>query len=112
MALKESFYSFTFAHLNSCVFFNSYLFLNLSLHLLFFFPSRYYLMYHVPQVTKSRAPLSLQRSLTFEVDYPEAEGDVQPRHRWVTNIIFHHVMLCLLTLCVISQYFITSDTLI
>jgi hypothetical protein len=39
---------------------------------------------HVPKVTKSRAPLTLQRSLTFEVDYPEAEGDVQPRHRYVT----------------------------
>ena len=26
---------------------------------------------------------TLQRSLTFEVDYPEADGDVQPRHRLV-----------------------------
>jgi splicing factor 3A subunit 2 len=35
-------------------------------------------------VTKSRDLHSKQRSLTFEVDYPEAEEGVQPRHRFMS----------------------------
>ena len=34
------------------------------------------------QVTKSRDLITRQRSLTFELDYPENEEDMQPRHRW------------------------------
>lgn len=36
------------------------------------------------KVTKSRDPASNQRSLTFEVDYPEAEDGFQPRHRFMS----------------------------
>jgi splicing factor 3A subunit 2 len=36
------------------------------------------------QVTKSRDLVTKQRSLTFEVDYPEAENAVQPRHRFMS----------------------------
>ena len=36
------------------------------------------------QVTKSRDLHSRQRSLTFEIDYPEAESGVQPRHRFMS----------------------------
>ena len=35
-------------------------------------------------MTKSRDLHSKQRSLTFEVDYPEAEEGVQPRHRFMS----------------------------
>lgn len=36
------------------------------------------------KVTKSRDLQSRQRSLTFEVDYPEAEEGIQPRHRFMS----------------------------
>jgi splicing factor 3A subunit 2 len=36
------------------------------------------------KVTKSRDLHTRQRSLIFEVDYPEAEGFVQPRHRFMS----------------------------
>jgi splicing factor 3A subunit 2 len=36
------------------------------------------------KVTKSRDPVTNQRSLLFEVDYPEAEDGVQPRHRFMS----------------------------
>ena len=35
-------------------------------------------------MTKSRDLLTKQRSLTFEVDYPEIEADCQPRHRFMS----------------------------
>lgn len=34
------------------------------------------------KVTKSRELDSRQRSLLFEVDFPEAAADTQPRHRY------------------------------
>jgi len=36
------------------------------------------------KVTKSRDMLTRQRSLTFEVDYPQTEEGVQPRHRFMS----------------------------
>jgi splicing factor 3A subunit 2 len=36
------------------------------------------------KVTKSRDPVTGQRTLLFEVDYPEAEEGVQPRHRFMS----------------------------
>mmetsp|Transcript_56145 Transcript_56145/g.154765 ORF Transcript_56145/g.154765 Transcript_56145/m.154765 type:complete len:189 (+) Transcript_56145:322-888(+) len=36
------------------------------------------------KVTKSRDAATKQRSLLFEVDYPEAEEGVQPRHRFMS----------------------------
>lgn len=36
------------------------------------------------KVTKSRDLYTRQRSLTFEVDYPEVEEGVQPRHRFMS----------------------------
>lgn len=36
------------------------------------------------KVTKSRDLYTRQRSLAFEVDYPEAESGVQPRHRFMS----------------------------
>jgi len=36
------------------------------------------------KVTKSRDPVSGQRTLLFEVDYPEAEEGSQPRHRFMS----------------------------
>jgi splicing factor 3A subunit 2 len=36
------------------------------------------------KVTKSRDVVTRQRSLTFEVDYPEAEEGCQPRHRFMS----------------------------
>lgn len=36
------------------------------------------------KVTKSRDLSTKQRSLTFEVDYPDAVEDVQPRHRFMS----------------------------
>src|SRR5438309_530491 len=36
------------------------------------------------QVTKSRDLQTRQRSITFEVDYPEAEEGNQPRHRFMS----------------------------
>lgn len=36
------------------------------------------------KVTKSRDLQSRQRSLTFEIDYPEAEDGIQPRHRFMS----------------------------
>jgi splicing factor 3A subunit 2 len=36
------------------------------------------------QVTKSRDLITRQRSLTFEVDYPETESGMQPRHRFMS----------------------------
>jgi len=36
------------------------------------------------RVTKARDPESTQRTLGFEVDYPEAEEGVQPRHRFMS----------------------------
>ena len=35
-------------------------------------------------MTKSRDLNTRQRSLTFEVDYPEAEEGIQPRHRFMS----------------------------
>ncbi len=35
-------------------------------------------------MTKSRDVHTRQRSLTFEVDYPEAEEGIQPRHRFMS----------------------------
>jgi splicing factor 3A subunit 2 len=35
-------------------------------------------------VTKSRDLATRQRSLTFEIDYPEAENGLQPRHRFMS----------------------------
>jgi splicing factor 3A subunit 2 len=35
-------------------------------------------------VTKSRDIRTLQRSLTFELDFPEAEDGIQPRHRFMS----------------------------
>ena len=41
--------------------------------------------FHFPcQVTKSRDLATRQRSLTFEIDYPEAENGLQPRHRFMS----------------------------
>lgn len=37
------------------------------------------------KVTKTRDPVTQQRSLLFEVDYPEAEQGVQPRHRFMSS---------------------------
>ncbi len=37
------------------------------------------------QVTKSRDLHTRQRSITFEVDYPEAEEGFQPRHRFMSS---------------------------
>jgi splicing factor 3A subunit 2 len=37
------------------------------------------------KVTKSRDPASGQRTLMFEVDYPEAEEGTQPRHRFMSS---------------------------
>ena len=42
------------------------------------------IMFHLIQVTKSRDLHTKQRSLTFEVDYPEAEEGLQPRHRFMS----------------------------
>lgn len=36
------------------------------------------------KVTKSRDVLTRQRSLVFEIDYPEADVGVQPRHRFMS----------------------------
>jgi hypothetical protein len=36
------------------------------------------------RITKARDPESTQRTLGFEVDYPEAEEGVQPRHRFMS----------------------------
>jgi len=36
------------------------------------------------QVTKSRDLSTKQRSLTFEIDYPEIEAGCQPRHRFMS----------------------------
>jgi len=36
------------------------------------------------KVTKARDPVTGQRSLVFEVDYPEAEEGTQPRHRFMS----------------------------
>jgi splicing factor 3A subunit 2 len=36
------------------------------------------------KVTKSRDPVTGQRTLLFEVDYPEAEEGTQPRHRFMS----------------------------
>lgn len=36
------------------------------------------------KVTKARDLTSNQRSLLFEVDYPEAEDGAQPRHRFMS----------------------------
>ncbi|CAM9247011.1 unnamed protein product [Phaeothamnion confervicola] len=36
------------------------------------------------KVTKSRDPQTQQRSLVFDVDYPEADDGVQPRHRFMS----------------------------
>eukprot|EP01041_Mallomonas_annulata_P009974 gene9974-20736_t len=36
------------------------------------------------KVTKSRDLQTRQKSLTFEVDYPEGEGGIQPRHRFMS----------------------------
>jgi splicing factor 3A subunit 2 len=36
-------------------------------------------------VTKSRDLHTKQRSLTFEIDYPEAEETTQPRHRFMSS---------------------------
>jgi hypothetical protein len=36
------------------------------------------------RVTKARDPDNSQRTLAFEVDYPEAEEGVQPRHRFMS----------------------------
>jgi len=36
------------------------------------------------KVTKSRDMHTRQRSLTFEIDYPEAEVGIQPRHRFMS----------------------------
>lgn len=35
-------------------------------------------------MTKSRDLITRQRSITFEVDYPEVEEGVQPRHRFMS----------------------------
>lgn len=35
-------------------------------------------------MTKSRDLATRQRSLTFEIDYPEAENGLQPRHRFMS----------------------------
>jgi splicing factor 3A subunit 2 len=40
---------------------------------------------NVCQVTKSRDMYTKQRSLTFEIDYPEAEEGIQPRHRFMSS---------------------------
>ena len=37
------------------------------------------------KVTKSRDLYTKQRCLTFEIDYPEAEIDCQPRHRFMSS---------------------------
>jgi splicing factor 3A subunit 2 len=37
------------------------------------------------KVTKSRDVNTKQRSLTFEVDYPQAEKGLQPRHRFMSS---------------------------
>eukprot|EP01040_Poterioochromonas_malhamensis_P015788 gene15788-17739_t len=36
------------------------------------------------KVTKSRDLITKQRSITFEIDYPEAESNSQPRHRFMS----------------------------
>mmetsp|Transcript_10432 Transcript_10432/g.31347 ORF Transcript_10432/g.31347 Transcript_10432/m.31347 type:complete len:220 (-) Transcript_10432:2665-3324(-) len=36
------------------------------------------------KVTKSRDPRTRQRTLIFEVDYPDAEAGLQPRHRFMS----------------------------
>jgi splicing factor 3A subunit 2 len=36
------------------------------------------------QVTKSRDLRTMQRALTFEVEYPQAEAGCQPRHRFMS----------------------------
>lgn len=36
------------------------------------------------KVTKSRDVATKQRSLLFEIDYPESDADVQPRHRFMS----------------------------
>lgn len=36
-------------------------------------------------MTKSRDLHTKQRSITFEVDYPEVEADCQPRHRFMSS---------------------------
>lgn len=41
--------------------------------------------FHFIKVTKSRDLHTKQRSLTFEVDYPEAEDGTQPRHRFMSS---------------------------
>lgn len=46
-----------------------------------YIPNRY-LIYL--QVTKSRDLRTMQRALTFEVEYPEAEAGSQPRHRFMS----------------------------
>lgn len=35
-------------------------------------------------MTKSRDLITKQRSITFEIDYPEAESNNQPRHRFMS----------------------------
>ena len=37
------------------------------------------------RVTKSRDVITKQRSLTFEIDYPEIEKGTQPRHRFMSS---------------------------
>jgi splicing factor 3A subunit 2 len=36
------------------------------------------------KVTKSRDLYTKQRCLTFEIDYPQADSDSQPRHRFMS----------------------------
>lgn len=37
------------------------------------------------QVTKSRDIITMQRCLTFEVDYPQCADNAQPRHRFMSS---------------------------